>query len=87
MSFLSTLKTIGEDVEKGLAKVAPVLQAAGNFVPGLGPILIEIGTAITNLENGGHAIDATTLSEIFQAAAVLTAAKTAPAATVTGASA
>lgn len=79
MSFLSTLKTIGEDIEKGLGPVGTILKDAGDFVPGAGPILVEIGTIITNLENGGHDVNAATVSEIAQAVATVTAAKTVPA--------
>jgi len=83
MSFLSTLKTIGEDIEKGLGPVGTILKDAGGFVPGAGPILVEIGMIITNLENGGHTVNAATVSEISQAVATVMAAKTVPAKTAT----
>jgi len=78
MSALSKLKTIAEDIEKGLAPVGAILKDAGGFVPGAGPILVEIGTIITNLENGGHEVNASTVTAITQAVATVLAAKTVP---------
>jgi len=84
MSFLSTLETIGKDIEKGFEVAAPILKAAGGIVPVVGPVLTEIGDIVTNLENGGHEVDAATLQAIFQAVATVSAAKTAPPATTGG---
>lgn len=80
MSFLSILSTIEADVKKGFEIAAPFLKAAV-AVPVVGPVLSEVGTIVTNLEDGGHEIDTPTLSAIVQAVALVIAAKTVPSAT------
>ena len=47
MSFLSILKTIGEDIEKGIAVAEPII---GAFVPSVGAILEEVAAIIGSLE-------------------------------------
>ena len=47
MSFLSILKTIGEDIEKGIAVAEPII---GAFVPSVGAILVEVADVIASLE-------------------------------------
>jgi hypothetical protein len=83
MSFLSVLKTIGEDVEKGIAVALPIV---GDFVPQAAPILNEVATVIGNLETAQTQLPQesvstvvkalSTASTIKQHAATLAAAKT-----------
>ena len=74
MSFLSVLKTIGTDVEKGLGVAAPILKATG-AIPLAGPILVEIGTVIGNLESQNATVSSAELSAIIQAVAAAAASK------------
>lgn len=64
MSFLSALKTIGNDIEKGIAIAEPIV---GTFIPASGPILIEIASIITALEKIGKPVSTETISQIVQA--------------------
>lgn len=50
MSFLPVLKTIGTDIEKGIAVAAPIV---GAFNPAAGPILSEVSQIILALEAQG----------------------------------
>lgn len=81
MTFLSVLSTIESDIKKGLEVAAPFLTAAA-AVPVIGPILTQVGIIITNLEQGGHTLDASTLSAIVQGVALVSAVKTVPPALV-----
>jgi hypothetical protein len=74
---MSILSTIEADVQKGLDIAGPFLTAAG-VIPGIGPILSEIGSVITNLENGGHTLDGSLVSEITKAITLIHAAKIVP---------
>lgn len=59
MSFLSILKTIGTDIEKGISIAAPIV---GTFVPDLGPILSEISQVITALETSKSTTPSTSIT-------------------------
>lgn len=72
MSFLSVLKTIGTDIEKGLAIATPIV---GEFVPVAGPILAEIATVISALENAGKTLTAEQLSQVIQSITAVNAVK------------
>lgn len=66
MSFLTVLKTIGEDIEKGLEVAAPIVTG---FVPAIGPILTEIEAVIKKLEAAGQTLTTAQISAIAQAIA------------------
>lgn len=72
MSLLSVLKTIGEDIEKGLEVAAPIVTG---FVPAVGPILTEIEAVIKKLEAAGQTLTAAQISAIAQAIAAGQAAE------------
>lgn len=84
MSFISVLKTIGEDIEKGITAAAPII---GAFVPGVGAILTEIATVIADLESKGQTVNASELSAIVQALSTTSAISQAKAAPASNASA
>jgi len=75
-NFASILKTIGEDIEKGIALAAPII---GEFVPGIGAILSEISAIILALE-GTSTPTAANVSPLIQAVATVSAVKQASAA-------
>lgn len=66
MSFLSELRTIGSDIEIGIAAAAPIV---GTFVPATTPILAAVETLINGLERIGA--PQTTVSAVTQAVATV----------------
>lgn len=77
MSFVSVLKTIGTDVEKGISIAEPIIA---KFVPMAAPILTEISAVIAALESLGSSVTQEQLSQIIQAIATASAIKQAAAA-------
>jgi len=78
MSFISVLKTIGNDIEKGLELAAPFIS----LIPGgvaIAPILAEVAQVIGILEQSGQKIDPSVLSAVMQAVTQVHVAKQVPA--------
>lgn len=73
-SFLSVLKTIGDDIIKGIEIAVPII---GAVEPQLAPILAEVTQIVAALEKAGATINQAQLSAIIQAAATSSAVKTA----------
>ena len=70
MSFWGNLETIGKDIEAGLVLAAPIV---GVYEPTIGPILLGVGSIITQVENAGTSGNVTpaAVSSIVQAVTML----------------
>jgi len=72
VSFISVLKTIGEDIEKGIQIAEPII---GTFLPAAGPLLTELAAIIAALENIGSTPANTNITPLTQAVATISAVK------------
>lgn len=75
-SFLSHLKTIGEDILKGVETAAKIaIPTISTIDPPLAPILLEVQQIVAALEGSGSAISVEQLSSIIQAVSTTSAIK------------
>jgi hypothetical protein len=77
VSFISILKTIGNDIEAGIALAGPII---GGFVPAAGPILTDIAAVIADLEGSGAILSPAESSSVLQTLASASTIKQAAAA-------
>jgi hypothetical protein len=77
VSLLSVLKTIGDDIEKGIAVATPIV---GGFNPAIGIILGEASQVIAALESQSAVPDPSHVSTVIQSIATASTAKQAAAA-------
>jgi hypothetical protein len=82
MSFLSVLKTIGSDIEKGLKVAEPIVAAIPGLNIAVAPILSEVATILGNLEAptpagtaAGPTLTAAQISALIQAVVASAASK------------
>jgi hypothetical protein len=67
-AFLTDIENIGKHILKGIEAAAPIIQKLSpviNFIPVVGPSIVDAGNIITQLEQGGAQVTPAEIEQII----------------------
>lgn len=63
--FVVDLENLGKHILKGVELAAPIVAKISPAIPTIGPILTELATLVTNLENSGATLSPSEIESII----------------------